>query len=48
MQTLKRDDGASNHMKVIDKKNIHNNRLQVIDRYVLGKADDVKYDNHMM
>lgn len=45
VQVLKRDDGTSKNIKLIDKKNIHNNRLQVINQYVIGKADGAKYDN---
>lgn len=45
VQTLKRDDGTSKNIKLIDKKNIHNNSLQVINQYVLGKEDGAKYDN---
>ena len=36
VQVLKRDDGTSKNIKLIDKKNIHNNSLQVINQYVLG------------
>ena len=35
----------SKNISLIDKKNIHNNRLQVINQYVIGKADGAKYDN---
>ncbi|MEA4836153.1 MAG: type I restriction endonuclease subunit R [Anaeromusa sp.] len=45
VQVLKRDDGSSKNIILIDKKNIHNNRLQVINQYVLGKTDGAKYDN---
>ena len=34
IQVLKRDDGTSKNIYLIDKKNIHNNRLQVINQYV--------------
>ena len=33
IQVLKRDDGTSKNITLIDKKNIHNNRLQVINQY---------------
>lgn len=33
VQTLKRDDGSVKNVHLIDKKNIHNNRLQVINQY---------------
>ncbi len=45
VQVLKRDDGTSKNIALIDKKNIHNNSLQVINQYVLGTADGAKYDN---
>lgn len=45
VQVLKRDDGTTKNIKLIDKKNIHNNNLQVINQYVLGKAEGAKYDN---
>ena len=45
IQVLKRDDGSSKNITLIDKKNIHNNRLQVINQYVLGKEDGANYDN---
>lgn len=33
VQVLKRDDGTSKNVTLIDKKNIHNNFLQVINQY---------------
>ena len=45
VQVLKRDDALSKNIMLIDKKNIHNNRLQVINQYVLGKEEGAKYDN---
>lgn len=33
VQVLKRDDGSSKNITLIDKTDIHNNRLQVIDQY---------------
>lgn len=41
-QVLKRDDGSSKNISLIDKTNIHNNRLQVINQY---KVSDGKHDN---
>ena len=45
VQTLKRDDGTSKNITLIDKKNIHNNFLQVINQYVeeSGKHEN-RYD----
>lgn len=34
IQLLKKDDGTTKNIHLIDKKNIHNNRLQVINQYV--------------
>ena len=45
VQVLKRDDALSKNVMLIDKKNIHNNRLQVINQYVIGKEEGAKYDN---
>ena len=45
VQVLKRDDALSKNIKLIDKTNIHNNRLQVINQYVNGKEQGAKYDN---
>lgn len=42
IQVLKRDDGTSKNITLIDKKCIHNNRLQVINQYV---ENDGNYDN---
>ncbi len=33
IKNLKRDDGSTKNISLIDKKNIHNNRLQVINQY---------------
>lgn len=40
-----RDDGTTKNITLLDRKNIHNNRLQVINQYVLGKDDGAAYDN---
>jgi len=45
VHVLKRDDGSSKNITLIDKQNIHNNRLQVINQYVIGKEDGASYDN---
>lgn len=45
VQVLKRDDGSTKNITLIDKKNIHNNYLQVINQYVIGKSDGAKRDN---
>lgn len=45
VQVLKRDDGSTKNIIIIDKKNIHNNFLQVINQYEVGKEDGAKYNN---
>ena len=45
VQVLHRDDGSSKNIKLIDKQNIHNNSLQVINQYVIGIDDGAKHDN---
>lgn len=45
IQVLKRDDGTTKNISLIDKKNVHNNSLQVINQYVLGISDGAKHDN---
>lgn len=45
VQVLKCDDGSSRNITLIDKKNVHNNSLQVINQYVLGKAQGATKDN---
>ncbi|MFK0038604.1 type I restriction endonuclease subunit R [Paenarthrobacter sp. NPDC090517] len=39
VQLLKRDDGSMKNILLIDKQNIHNNRLQVINQYEIGQGD---------
>ena len=36
VQLLRRDDGSTKNITLIDKTNIHNNRLQVINQYEIG------------
>ena len=42
IQVLHRDNGATKNINLIDKKNINNNKLQVINQY---ENNDGKYDN---
>jgi len=45
VQVLKRDDGSTKNIHLLDKKNIHNNRLQVINQYEeSGGTHDTRYD----
>ena len=39
VQVLKRDDGSTKNVALIDKTNIHNNRLQVINQYAISKGE---------
>ncbi|MBQ3411874.1 MAG: type I restriction endonuclease subunit R [Oscillospiraceae bacterium] len=45
VQVLKRDDGTSKNISLIDKKNIHNNYLQVINQYAISQGQGAKHDN---
>lgn len=45
VQILLRDDGMTKNIYLLDKKNIHNNRLQVINQYEeSGGAHETRYD----
>lgn len=45
VQNLRRDDGTTKNIYLIDKKNIHNNRLQVINQYEESEGThDTRYD----
>lgn len=44
-QLLLRDNGQSINIKLVDKKNIHKNCLQVINQYVVSTDDGAKHDN---
>lgn len=45
VQVLRRDNGSSKNITLIDKKNIHNNYLQVINQYSVGTAEGARHDN---
>lgn len=45
IQVLKRDDGMTKNITLIDRENIHNNHLQVINQYVVGTEQGAKRDN---
>ena len=45
VQVLRRDDGTSKNISLIDKKNIHNNRLQVINQYEVSQGQGARHDN---
>ncbi len=45
VQNLRRDNGLVKNITLIDKKNIHNNRLQIINQYEeMGGAHAARYD----
>lgn len=39
VQILRRDDGSIKNISLLDKKHIHNNRLQVINQYEIGQGE---------
>jgi len=45
VQLLKRDDGSTKNVMLVDKSNIHNNRLQVINQYEVGQSEGAKRSN---
>lgn len=45
VQALHRDNGSTKNISLIDKKNIHNNCLQVINQYEVSRADGANDDN---
>ena len=45
VQVLRRDDGSSKNITLFDKKNIHNNRLQVINQYAVSKEEGAVHAN---
>ncbi len=45
VQVLIRDDGSSKNITLIDKKNIHNNSLQVINQCEVSRDEGAKHDN---
>lgn len=44
IQILDRDDGTHKNIKLIDKANIHNNHLQVLNQYEAAGARKTRYD----
>ena len=45
VQVLKRDNGSSKNITLIDKKNIHSNSLQVINQYEVGTNEGARHNN---
>ena len=45
VKTFKDDHGHSKNITLIDKKNVHNNSLQVINQYVIGESQGATHNN---
>ena len=45
VQVLRRDDGTGKNIALIDKKNVHNNFVQVINQYEVSQSEGAKHDN---
>jgi len=45
VQTLERDNGSPKNIRLLDKTHIHNNRLQVINQYAIGKEEGAAHAN---
>ena len=45
IKVLRRESGESMNVRLLDKKNIHHNFLQVINQYEAPKASGARYDN---
>ena len=45
VQVLTKDDGTSKNITLIDKKNVHNNRLQVINQYEISQEEGARHNN---
>ena len=45
IQVLRRDDGSGKNIRLLDKTQVHNNRLQVINQYAVGIDEGARYDN---
>ena len=43
--SFRSDSGLTRNIRLLDKRNIHNNRLQVINQYSVGKDDGAEHDN---
>ena len=45
IQVLRRDDGSTKNIKLLDKDHVYNNRLQVINQYAVSKDEGARHDN---
>lgn len=45
VKNMERDDGSTKNITLLDKKNIHNNRLQVLNQYEVLQNEGARFDN---
>jgi type I restriction enzyme R subunit len=45
VQLLRRDDGSTKNIRLLDKEHVHNNRLQVINQYAVNPDDGARHAN---
>ena len=45
VKNMERDDGSTKNITLLDKKNIHNNRLQVLNQYEVSQNEGARFDN---
>ena len=45
VKNLTKDNGSTKNIILLDKKNIHNNRLQVLNQYKISQKEGAKYNN---
>ena len=45
VKNMERDDGSAKNITLLDKKNIHNNRLQVLNQYEVSQNEGARFDN---
>ncbi len=45
VKNLIKDDGSTKNITLLDKKDIHNNRLQVLNQYKVSQKEGAKYNN---
>lgn len=45
VKNLMKEDGTTKNITLLDKKNIHNNRLQVLNQYQVSQKEGAKYEN---
>lgn len=45
VKNLVKDNGSTKNITLLDRKNIHNNRLQILNQYKVSKKEGAKYNN---